>query len=672
MTAPTNNTTGSNFIENSILRVELDENFPVIRRTLHKPSGVTVNGLEYGELPSLVVNQKAYPLQQCSSISSEPGRYILTVPDESIQLTFTFHLDENEIVLRLEEVVEAASGRLKTLYFDSHSLVSADSSWKYYRRRHVQTQWDSTYAKGLWFGHTDTGLIGSAVPDHGCEALSFACFWNSSICVTARASFIIKPVELILEDAEMHERASRASMQAGVYHYRASDMILEPFEFHIAFLSDTNGDDQVDYNDAALWYRRSQPEPNPIYGKSMIYKILCQLEDDVFATFDQCLEIIKLVHTISDDMPQIVYVVGWQYDGHDTGYPSLDRVNEKLGGCEKLLWLIDEAKSFNATVSCHINVDDAYPGHPGWDSEIIGHNPDGSLTQWEVFNGQQSYHINHTKDVRSGKLFNRLDTFLSLVPIERSVHLDAFRFTNESWEDDEHIGMTEELELGFKPILEYFRSKGIDPTCEAVGYCPGDVTGLFSCAWYITNPLMQFGKLIGGGKGDNLMAWASGASTHSDFMPSLGWGEIADIIYLGTKLYHLYLTRELLDYRTEDGRKLQMRFEQGGLVIADADNDTMFAKWGDIEIARDYNRFIPVGDDLIYAYSRGGGDQTWTLPDNWAGCEIESHTISPNGIALGPIIEIKGREISFTTESQRPIRLKRIKSIVENIQTEGE
>lgn len=644
-------------LENDVLRVELDDQYPVVREALHKPTGLRVPGaVEW--VPSLWVNKRPHPLFRCEC-TREEARYTIGVPEQEISLSFSFALDGNQIVWRLEDVVESGPEKLQTLYMKGHRLVLAGPDWRYRRERFLKRSWEEEFARGMWDPRTEEGLVGAAVPDEGTPALTYACVWNDDLCITAAASFAIKPVELNLREWQWPERTDHAALQMGEYHYRVGGKVLDPFEFRIAFLRDENGDGKVDYMDAWLWHRRRLPEPDPIYKESATYKIFCALPERVDTTFDQCLDIIKRVHLVSDGMPQIAYLVGWQYDGHDTGYPALDKINEKLGSRDDLLRLVEEAKRYNTIVSYHINLDDAYTDSPAWDPEIMCTDPDGTIYPFEVFNGRQAYHISHTKDVESGKLFQRLDAMMALVPVERTIHIDAFRICNESWEPDRYIGMTEELELGVRPIMGYFRDRGIDPSTESIDRYPADLTGLFSCIWHMDDPRLHFGKLLGGGHGENLKVWAIGASIDSDLTPEFSFERIADMIYLGTRLYQFYLTSELLDFRLEHDNELYMRFANGATVTADARAEKMRVVWDGIEVARNYDRFIPVDANTIYAYSRPGGPQSWALPESWEGAEVEAHTIMPEGIVEGPGLCISGRSIVFDAQPQRPIRLNR-------------
>jgi len=70
---------------------------------------------------------------------------------------------------------------------------------------------------------------------------------------------------------------------------------------------------------------RLKARPNPLY-QALVYKIFCDVpglpQKDV-TTFADALELIKRIHRLTGGAPQVVYLVGWQYRGHDTGYPAV-------------------------------------------------------------------------------------------------------------------------------------------------------------------------------------------------------------------------------------------------------------------------------------------------------------------------------------------------------------
>ena len=63
------------------------------------------------------------------------------------------------------------------------------------------------------------------------------------------------------------------------------------------------------------------------YSKTMTMKLLLSVPTQdggtkVFFTFAQALEVIRCVDRLSREIPKILYLVGWQFHGHDDKYPS--------------------------------------------------------------------------------------------------------------------------------------------------------------------------------------------------------------------------------------------------------------------------------------------------------------------------------------------------------------
>ena len=90
--------------------------------------------------------------------------------------------------------------------------------------------------------------------------------------------------------------------------------------------------------EAAKWLRQGiSGSPNPLYQDTYIYKIFCDSPGaGDYTTFEDALSVIRRVHQLAPWLKQVVYLVGWQYRGHDTGYPATDQINRRLGGIEGL------------------------------------------------------------------------------------------------------------------------------------------------------------------------------------------------------------------------------------------------------------------------------------------------------------------------------------------------
>lgn len=76
-----------------------------------------------------------------------------------------------------------------------------------------------------------------------------------------------------------------------------------------------------------------------------------QIGCKVLCTFDEALEIVKKIDRITPGYTKVLYLVGWQYNGHDDRYPEFFEVNPQLKSpqdataLDSLLRLVEESKS---------------------------------------------------------------------------------------------------------------------------------------------------------------------------------------------------------------------------------------------------------------------------------------------------------------------------------------
>ena len=206
---------------------------------------------------------------------------------------------------------------------------------------------------------------------------------------------------------------------------------------------------------APIWTRRQYPLADWLYRSALITKLgsdytsYVQQKDAQRVTFNTSLDYVAALAHISDGMPLVVHLVGWQGSGHDTLFPSLNVVNPQLGTREDLQRLFNEAKSrYNALISYHANTDEAYAnftatdpggdpmanhpvpgtkdGQPNPDSKnaIMALDPSGNWFKWSLDGSARtdplqgpSYHISKTKDATSGERWRRLSTMLLTVPL---------------------------------------------------------------------------------------------------------------------------------------------------------------------------------------------------------------------------------------------------------------
>jgi len=119
------------------------------------------------------------------------------------------------------------------------------------------------------------------------------------------------------------------------------------------------------------------------YSQTWVSKMFLSKPDPkggciVNLTFEQALDVIRATDNLSLGIPKVVYLVGWQYNGHDDKYPAFFDANPLLKrdcdqtALESLRWLMREARKYHTTVSLHINMTDAYDDSPLW-NEYVEH-----------------------------------------------------------------------------------------------------------------------------------------------------------------------------------------------------------------------------------------------------------------------------------------------------------
>lgn len=220
-------------------------------------------------------------------------------------------------------------------------------------------------------------------------------------------------------------------------------------------------------------------KPNPQTGAPL----------QVHLTFEQALERIRCVDHLTRGIPKIFYLVGWQYEGHDSKYPAWGEVNQNLkrpvdrNGAESLRWLMKTARQHHATVSVHINMQDAYENSPAWEGYRSNHL---LLGKGGIWGGEQCYLVDYAREWESGYAQKRIDALVTMLQLREAgtVHIDAFAVN----------GPNPEVQLGaMRRIVRYWRNKGIDVTVEHLATRDPEqgLIGLTPMVWHINYDLWK-------------------------------------------------------------------------------------------------------------------------------------------------------------------------------------
>lgn len=443
------------------------------------------------------------------------------------------------------------------------------------------------------------------------------------------------------------------------------------------------------------WKKTMKPErPYMLpYHQTQLMKILLCMpgenggEPRVKYTFEEVLSIVKRMDAISRGLPKVLFLVGWQYTGHDDGYPAWHEVNNLLKrpcdgtGRESLLWLVEEAKKYNTAISVHVNMTDAYDNSPLWSEYLqkglISCNEDGTPLQIGVWNGLKAYQICYKNEWESGYAVKRIDELLDLLPFIKdagAIMVDAFFARANPYEK---VSVQEE-ESYQRRIFRYFRNQGIDVTHESfnrlregqdlfIGLTPwylwfdqtetgyleqpaylasGGASYLFAKQFpELTAEQLQLGFLFGmSGRGEDCVN-----NNESDFDPIINWEDKYRYQFYTGTLPYVYLNRYKREKLVGQGIG-RIVYYNDNLIVSLKDSTITHHK----KTVRDKDDlFMPVlwkKERELIAYSlKGYTGKTWELPVNWSDVvEVDLYRIGPAGIDYISTQKIENNQIKLS------------------------
>jgi hypothetical protein len=361
---------------------------------------------------------------------------------------------------------------------------------------------------------------------------------------------------------------------------------------------------------------------------------------EIFLNFEETLEIIRQIYHLTCGIPQVVYLTGWQYNGHDSKYPAWGEVNERLKraqdetAVDSLRWLMREARKYNCRVSLHLNMFDAYQDSPLWDlyleKDIIARDLDGNPIAGNVWSGMTCYHVSYTQEWKHGLAQKRIDGLISMLPElvdSATIQIDAFlgaRKADQNGPISPHLGFSKEEEAKTqRKIFRYWRDRGIDVTSE----------------WVLGIRVDYF---VG------LQPWAF-ASSQNDLI-----ADLPNDLYCTTPM--------AIEFRAvpEDGAELLEQFCLEFVPWYYANND---AAKGDQPTTDGTDVVMPAlwcDEKTLVAYSKEGYDsKSWKLPRDWDGVKrIVLERITPEGTEPVGTTVVNNGAVNLHMEKREALRIR--------------
>lgn len=379
------------------------------------------------------------------------------------------------------------------------------------------------------------------------------------------------------------------------------------------------------------------------------YKTRDNGSSELYLTFKEALDIIRRLDNFTLGMPKIVYLVGWQYNGHDSKYPAWFEGNEKLkrkedkSALESLRWLMREAKRYHTIVSLHINMFDAYADSPLWDeyvkNDIIAKNKDGSL-----LSAEWGFPVSYAQEWKTGFAQKRIDSLCKLLPLKDAgtVHIDAFHtwppLPTPDANGNVKIDLSRKVISPFLPftvadeteaqqnIFNYWASKGIDVTSEGTDFLrDASFEGLQPMAWWFTgleNYKRWPSSIYTGGVDRSDWGRLFGTSIHGEDIvkkDKLYLQGFKEQFCLNTVIWY-YLNRLDRKYFLSSDNYKSVGFSNN--IISSLTANGYLLTSNNDTLAYNNNLFLPapwVGENNIVAYTKAGYKNiNWKLPQEFS------------------------------------------------------
>jgi len=464
-------------------------------------------------------------------------------------------------------------------------------------------------------------------------------------------------------------------------------LVEQPSSCRLDFMP-VSGDSAKAWFVAGRFVRSRMPAiPTHFYDDKYVYGIRC--DEPLFpkpsATFEQCREIIARVAALTDQSPQVVHLWGWQFRGKDTGYPAVNVVNERIGGYDGMMQLMEQGSALNATVTLSDNYDDAYRSSPAWNEALIARRPDGQLWKSRSWTGEESYILGLAKYM-DGPGPERVRYTCERYRLKHTTHVDVLSYyaIRNDWDPQHPASGIRNLVDGRYKVLKGFADRGVDVSSEALRY---PMIGHISCFWYLTGPApcpfggtaiplvpliygasAVWGLSGAGARGDaatvRILERFYGACAHSILRADSDPAVFLDAFYLNMVPFFALWGRNLEDFE-RNGDTTRIHLEGGATIESNLAAKTLRISLNGVDVLQDDAVFCPLGEadrpGKIACYSIAPRTVTVAIPGGWNSAEMTAVTLYPDRREKASI-QLQGKSVAIALEARRPVILYRSSS----------
>lgn len=566
------------------MQVVFSKDYPAVYSYLIKDGNIQLLGSK-NITNGFVINGKSYPAKTKIVGYSDKVVYQSEIPEINVGITTEFKLKDMILEMKVTKIEERGKVQVQTIAFPNHDIVSMNNKDE---RATLSIARDVRSDQFI--------ALSNRTVDTTARSAAIAILNNNRVAVTIDNNSIYNAKQTLYRTTKVgNEHFTSLFSNEWIYRGIKGEFLPLP-EMKVIFTKDSNGDQTVDWQDAAYALSEVYPEPN---GAELIRNSYATITMN-FASggqypFLRQLDNIKKFHLATDGFSQMLELKGYQSEGHDSAHPDYaGNYNQRAGGLKDLQYLAEKAKLYNAHIGVHINHSEAYPEAKAYDHEIITDIPGWSWLD-------QAYLINKEVDIKRGTFEQRLNQMKRDLPNLAFVYIDTYRehrsianFTAQLFKTNGWPIWTEDSEIFYREAIWTHHPP------EAKSLISRFVQHRFRDG-YAAHPLLLGGYSRGAEIG--FMGWQKGRDfngvLHNFFTQQLPYRFL-----MNHKLKHInddkaYFEGNLISELVNGIN----RISQNGHLIKDGNK--VFIPWD------------PMKQDKIYHYNIEGGESIWTLPDSW-------------------------------------------------------
>lgn len=440
------------------------------------------------------------------------------------------------------------------------------------------------------------------------------------------------------------------------------------------FVSATDSQPALSWLNGAKLVRARMPAiPNHLYDDCFVYGIRC--DEPSFpkptSTFEQCEQLIRQIAELTDYSPQIAHLWGWQYRGKDTGYPAVQEVNQRIGGYDGMMNLMQKARDYNCIATLSDNYDDAYRSSPAWDEKIIARRPDGQLWESRNWTGENSYIIGLAKYM-DGPGVDRVRYTCERYKLPKTTHVDVLSYFSirNDWDREKPASGVKNLAARYK-IVEEFAKRGVDVSSEALRYA---FIGKITSFWYMTGPAPcpfggqpipllpaiyrksavwgQSGRITGIEDRVLKTLFYNGCS-HAIVRADIDLNDVLDTFYLVMVPWFQLHARNIESFRRE-GERTVIGLEGEAAIDIDWAGKSYSASVSGHSITSDKSTTCPLDEKRIAFYSLTPKTLSAPMPAGWQTSEIRAAKLRTDGPEEFHVA-VDGGQINVDVRAREPV-----------------